>query len=55
MHLEPSEVVLPYAGWINSASDNPLALHHCAHSWVDRPWRTNMRLAEMLARKFGME
>lgn len=55
MYLEPSEVVLPYAGWINSASGTPLALHHCAHSWVDRPWGTNMRLAEMLARKFGVE
>ncbi|HBE54713.1 MAG TPA: hypothetical protein DDW22_01240 [Prevotellaceae bacterium] len=55
MHLEPSEVVLPYAGWANLASSAPLALHHCAHSWVDRPWGTNMRLAGMLARKFGVE
>ena len=55
MHLEPSEVVLPYAGWINHASSNPLALHHCAHSWVNRPWGTNMRLAEYLARMFGLE
>lgn len=55
MHLEPSEVVLPYAGWINHASSKPLALHHCAHSWVNRPWGTNMRLAEYLARMFGLE
>lgn len=55
MHLEPSEVVLPYAGWVNLAFSAPLALHHCAHSWVDRPWGTNMRLAGMLARKFGVE
>lgn len=55
IHLEPSEVVLPYAGWVSSASASLLALHHCAHSWVDKPWGTNITLAKMLARKFGID
>ena len=55
IHLEPSEMVLPYAGWMNQASASAIALHHCAHSWVNRPWGTDMRLAEFLARRCGLK